>query len=273
MSRAVPQPVPPGEAPDLGDDAAAPPPDLPGSKALERELDGLRERLAELGAALCAEKERALLVVLQSRDTGGKDGVVDKVFGAVLPQHLRVQAFQQPSDEERAHDFLWRVHAAVPPYGTVGVFNRSHYEEVVTARVHGLVPEEVWGRRYRQINDFERMLAENGVRLVKLFLHVSRAEQMRRLQKRLEKPTKRWEFDPSDLRDRERWDEFTEAYRDAIARCGTEWAPWHVIPADDKAVRNLLVARIVVDALEHLDPQYPDPDYDVEESLKRLERL
>lgn len=273
MSRSVPQPVPPGESPALGDEEAARPSGLPEGKALDDELDELRERLAELGGALCAEKERALLVVLQSRDTGGKDGVVEKVFGAVLPQHLRVQAFQQPSDEERAHDFLWRVHAAVPPYGTVGVFNRSHYEEVVTARVHGLVPEEAWSRRYGHINDFERMLAENGVTLVKLFLHVSRDEQKRRLQKRLEKPSKRWEFDPSDLRDRERWDEFTGAYRDAIARCGTEWAPWHVIPADDKPVRNLLAARIVVDALERMDPQFPDPEYDLEESRKRLEQL
>ncbi len=273
MSRSVPRPVAPGEAPRLADEEAAPPSGLPRGSELESELEELRERLARLGAALCAEKRQALLVVLQSRDTGGKDGVVDKVFGAVLPQHLGVASFQEPSAEERAHDFLWRVHAAVPPFGRVGVFNRSHYEEVVTARVHSLVPEKVWKRRFRQINDFERMLVENGVSLVKLFLHVSRDEQKRRLRKRLEKPRKRWEFDPNDLDDRERWDEFTEAYRDAIARCGTEEAPWHVIPADDKPVRNLLVARIVVDALERMDPQYPDPAYDVEESLRRLERL
>ncbi len=273
MSRSVPRPVPPGEAPELSDDEAARPSGLPHGKELDSELEELRERLGELGAALCAEKKRALLVVLQSRDTGGKDGVVDKVFGAVLPQHLSVASFQEPTSEERAHDYLWRVHAAVPAYGRVGVFNRSHYEEVVTVRVHGMVPEEVWSRRFRQINDFERMLVENGVSVVKLFLHVSRDEQKKRLLKRLEKPRKRWEFDPNDLKDRERWDEFTEAYRDAIARCGTEEAPWHVIPADDKSVRNLLVARIVVDALERLDPQYPDPSYDLEESLERLERL
>lgn len=273
MSRSVPQPVPPGQAPPLGDDEAAPPAGLPAGKALERELEALKERIRDLAAALCAEKKQALLVVLQSRDTGGKDGVVEKVFGAVLPQHLSVAGFQEPSPEERAHDFLWRVHAAVPAFGRVGVFNRSHYEEVVTARVHGLVPEEVWSRRFRQINDFERMLAENGVAVVKLFLHVSRGEQKRRLRARLEKSRKRWEFDPSDLEDRAKWDEFTAAYRDAIARCGTDEAPWHVIPADDKPVRNLLVARIVADALERLDPRYPEPEYDVDEALRRLERL
>lgn len=270
MSPSAPQAVPPGEAPALDDDEAAPPAGLPGGKALEREMEELRGRLRELGAALCAEKERALLVVLQSRDTGGKDGVVEKVFGAVLPQHLSLKSFQEPSDEERAHDYLWRVHAAVPPYGTVGVFNRSHYEEVVTARVHRLIPEEVWTRRFRQINDFERMLTENGVSVVKVFLHISRDEQKRRLRKRLEKPRKQWEFDPNDLQDRERWDEFTQAYRDAIARCGTEHAPWYVVPADEKPLRDLLVARIAVAALERLDPQYPDPDYDVEASLERL---
>ncbi|HEX2189604.1 MAG TPA: PPK2 family polyphosphate kinase [Longimicrobiaceae bacterium] len=270
MSRPQPRPVPAGEAPTLSDEEAAAPAELSTGKALDRELRELRGRLAELGAALRAEKERALLVVLQSRDTGGKDGVVEKVFGAVLPQHLSVQAFEEPSDEERSHDFLWRVHAAVPAFGRVGVFNRSHYEEVVTARVHRLVPEEVWTRRFRQINDFERMLTENGVAVVKLFLHISRDEQRRRLRKRLEKAEKQWEFDPNDLDDRERWDEFTEAYRDAIARCGTDFAPWYVVPADDKSVRNLLVARIAVAALERLDPQYPEPDYDVDAALARL---
>jgi PPK2 family polyphosphate:nucleotide phosphotransferase len=270
MSHSAPHPVSPGEAPPLGDEEAAPPGDLPNGKALERELDELRERLQELAAALCAEKEKALLVVLQSRDTGGKDGVVEKVFGAVLPQHLHLASFEEPSEEERRHDYLWRVHAAVPPFGTVGVFNRSHYEEVTTARVHGLVPEETWRKRFQQIVDFERMLTENGVAVVKLFLHVSRGEQKRRLRKRLETPEKRWEFDPADLEDRERWDEFTEAYRDAIARCGTGEAPWYVIPADDKSVRNLLVARLAVRALERLAPRYPEPDYDVEASLERL---
>jgi PPK2 family polyphosphate:nucleotide phosphotransferase len=270
MSHSAPHPVSPGEAPPLDDEEAAPPGDLPSGKALERELDELRERLQELAAALCAEKEKALLVVLQSRDTGGKDGVVEKVFGAVLPQHLHLASFEEPSEEERRHDYLWRVHAAVPPFGTVGVFNRSHYEEVTTARVHGLVPEETWRKRFQQIVDFERMLTENGVAVVKLFLHVSRGEQKRRLRKRLETPEKRWEFDPADLEDRERWDEFTEAYRDAIARCGTGEAPWYVIPADDKSVRNLLVARLAVRALERLAPRYPEPDYDVEASLERL---
>jgi len=261
MSSSVPRPVPPGEAPQLGDEEAARPSGVPHGKELESELEELRERLGELGAALCAEKQRALLVVLQSRDTGGKDGVVEKVFGAVLPQHLSVVSFQEPTSEERAHDYLWRVHAAVPAYGRVGVFNRSHYEEVVTVRVHGLVPEEVWSRRFRQINDFERMLVENGTTILKFMLHISRKEQGERLQARLDDPAKRWKFAASDLEDRERWDDYQAAYETALHRCSTPHAPWHVIPADRKWARNAAIARIVRTTLEDMDPQYPQAEW------------
>lgn len=265
------EPLPPGEKPKLDDDAAAPPAGLPEGKERKRELKKLWKRLEELGNALAAERKRVLLVILQARDAAGKDGVVRKVFGALLPQQLHVVGFSRPEGEEEEHDYLWRVHAQVPRFGKVGVFNRSHYEEVVAARVRDDVPKDVLEMRFRQINDFERMLTENGVQLLKVFLHVSRDEQRRRLRERLDDPEQRWEFDESDLDDRARWDDYTRAFRDSMARCGTDWAPWHLVPADDKDVRNLLVARLVVDALERMDPRYPEPEYDVDAALARLE--
>lgn len=264
------KPLPPGEAPDLDDDAAAPPEGLPEGKELKRELKKLRKRLEELGNALAAERKRVLLVVLQSRDAAGKDGVVRKVFGALLPQQLHVVGFARPEGEEEEHDYLWRVHAQVPRFGKIGVFNRSHYEEVVAVRVREDVPDDVLRMRFRQINDWERMLTENGTHLLKIFLHVSREEQRSRLLERLDEPEQQWEFDESDLDDRERWDDYTVAFRDSMARCGTEWAPWHLVPADDKDVRNLLVARLAVQALERMDPKYPEPDYDVDAARARL---
>lgn len=265
------EPLPPGEKPKLDDDAAAPPAGLPEGKERKRELKKLWKRLEELGNALAAEWKRVLLVILQARDAAGKDGVVRKVFGALLPQQLHVVGFSRPEGEEEEHDYLWRVHAQVPRFGKVGVFNRSHYEEVVAARVRDDVPKDVLEMRFRQINDFERMLTENGVQLLKVFLHVSRDEQRRRLRERLDDPEQRWEFDESDLDDRARWDDYTRAFRDSMARCGTDWAPWHLVPADDKDGRNLLVARLVVDALERMDPRYPEPEYDVDAALARLE--
>jgi PPK2 family polyphosphate:nucleotide phosphotransferase len=264
-------PIAPGQAPSLDDDEAAPPGGLPDGDQCEREMDELRRRLKRAGDALWAERERALLVVLQARDAGGKDGTIKSIFGGLNPRTTRVASFGPPSDEELAHDFLWRVHAAVPPRGMVGVFNRSHYEDVLAARVREYVPAKVWSRRYEQINHFEELLAENGVTLLKLFLHVSREEQRRRMLRRLASPRKRWKFDPGDLKDRELWDEYTEAYRDAISRCGTERAPWYVVPADDKPARNLLVGRLVVETLEGMHPRYPEPGYDVDAFRKRLE--
>ncbi|MDB4948462.1 MAG: polyphosphate:nucleotide phosphotransferase, family [Gemmatimonadetes bacterium] len=264
------QPLPPGTDAPLHDRDAVPPPDLPTGKARDKEMARLSERLDELATALHAERRRALLVVIQARDAGGKDGLVRKVFGAISPQFLRAVAFGAPTAEERLHDFLWRVHQEVPPFGHVGVFSRSHYEDVLAARVRELVPERVWSLRYPQINDFERMLAESGVTLLKLFLHISRDEQARRFRERLHKRKKLWKFDPGDLDDRARWDEYTQAYRAAFARCGTEHAPWYVVPGDDKPARDLLIARLAVHTLAAMDPRYPKPDFDPDEMEARI---
>jgi PPK2 family polyphosphate:nucleotide phosphotransferase len=254
------KPIPNGTEVELDDEAAAPPHGAPEGKKLKEETDALLERFADLSTALRAERTRALLVVLQARDAGGKDGTIRRVFGAVSPQYLEVRSFAAPTRDELAHDFLWRVHRVVPQLGMVGVFNRSHYEDVLAARVHHLVPKEVWHKRYGHIEAFERLLSDSGVTIVKLFLHVSRAEQKKRFLERLQKRRKGWKFQEGDLDDRRLWDEYTHAYRDAIAKTSTDSAPWYVVPADDKPTRDLLVARIVVDALERMDPQFPQLD-------------
>lgn len=253
-----PTPVPPGARVRLDDAAAqavSADPD-----ALKRELKRVRREIGRWQRALYAESRRALLVVLQGRDTAGKDGTIRRVLGGVTPQGLSITSFRAPSPEELAHDFLWRVHRAVPSRGMIGVFNRSHYEDVLVARVHGLVAAGVWEARYAQINAFERHLRENGVVPLKFFLHISRQEQRRRLLARLEDPEKNWKFWPGDLAERARWDDYTLAYEDAIERCGTEAAPWYVIPSDDEGVRNVLVARAVATALRAMAPAYPPAD-------------
>jgi PPK2 family polyphosphate:nucleotide phosphotransferase len=217
-------------------------------------------RAAKLQAALSAEGTRALLVVLQGRDASGKDGTVRQVIGAFNPQDCAVTAFKQPTALERRHDYLWRVHGVVPAAGEVGVFNRSHYEDVLVPRVHGMISSDVCQRRYGEINDFERMLAANGVTILKFFLHVSRAEQGRRLAKRLRNPEKNWKYDALDLAERARWSDYTRAYAQALRECSTSWAPWYIVPADDKAVRNLLVARTIVATLARMAPKYPRGD-------------
>ena len=247
----------------LPDKAAHPPRGVPKGDELEDAPARALERLADLQARLYAECRQGVLIVLQGRDASGKDGVVRRVLGACSPLGLRVAAFGAPTEEELRHDFLWRVHQHVPPVGFVGVFNRSHYEEVLVPRVHGLVPKKVWKARYDQINAFEATLAAARVTVLKFFLHVSRAEQERRLLDRLDDPTEQWKFDPADLEDRRRWDDYTDAYQDAISRCSTAHAPWFVVPADDKPVRDYLVARTLVRALRRLEPRFPDPDYDV----------
>ena len=217
---------------------------------------------------LAASGKQALLVVLQGRDTAGKDGTIRNVFSACNPQGCRVTAFAAPSPLELSHDYLWRVHAAVPPRGYIGIFNRSHYEDVLAARVRGLVPESVWSHRYRHIAEFERMLVDEGTVVLKFFLHVSRGEQARRLRKRLEKPEKNWKFDAKDLEDRLRWNAYTLAYRDAFRATSTAWAPWYVVPADDKKVRNYCVGGTIVRALESLDLRPPELPPEKLESLR-----
>jgi PPK2 family polyphosphate:nucleotide phosphotransferase len=232
----------------------------PGDRSdTEAALPELQARLADLQDRLWAESRRSLLVVLQAMDAGGKDGTIKHVFRGVNPQGCRVQSFKEPTHLELAHDFLWRVHRAVPRAGEIGIFNRSHYEDVLITRVHGLIPEKVWHERYDHINGFEALLAHGGTTVIKLFLHISKSEQRKRFDSRLHEPRKRWKFQPSDLAERERWDAYQGAYADALTATSTETAPWYVIPADRKWYRNWAVSTVLIDALERIDPQYPEP--------------
>lgn len=250
-----PAPVTPGSRVSLRTRDAQPPPGLP------RHLDGatrtLLDRLTQLQYALYAEATQGLLVVLQGRDASGKDATINAICGAFNQQGCVVTSFKSPSADELAHDYLWRVHRAMPARRIVGIFNRSHYEDVLAVRVRGLVPRTVWAKRYRQINEFERTLTECGTTIVKICLHVSKAEQRRRLLERLTNPRKNWKFAEEDLVDRARWDGYTQAYRDMLSRCSTRWAPWYVVPADDKHARNYLVASVLVAALERMAPRIP----------------
>ncbi len=264
------EPLAPGSTLDLGHEAAGAPAGAPGKDAAVAETERLARRIDELQDALYAEGRRALLVVLQGRDTAGKDGTIRKVFGPLSPLGLTVTSFKAPSPIELAHDYLWRVHQAVPVRGTIGVFNRSHYEDVLVVRVHALVPEAVWRARYDQIVQFERMLTESGVTILKFFLHISRKEQRERLLARLEDPKKYWKFAAGDLAERERWDEYTEAYREALARTSTPEAPWYLVPADKKYVRDVLVAQVVAERLERMDPKYPGPPEGLDEFRRAL---
>ncbi|HEU4473494.1 MAG TPA: PPK2 family polyphosphate kinase [Gemmatimonadales bacterium] len=259
------QPLPPGASVALHDDDArlARPEDS--SKAeLREELEKLTDRMEALQRALYAEGTRALLVVLQGRDASGKDGTLRKVFAPLDPLGVTATSFKVPTELELRHDFLWRVHLAAPPRGTIGVFNRSHYEDVLVVRVRKLAPEPVWRPRYDQINRFERLLIDNGTVIVKFLLHISREEQRQRLAERLEDPEKYWKFNAGDLQERELWDDYTEAYREMLTRTSTAEAPWYVVPADDKPARDVLVARTVTETLEAMNPRYPGPPPELE---------
>jgi PPK2 family polyphosphate:nucleotide phosphotransferase len=223
-------------------------------------------RIDELQYLMYAEHRRALLVVLQGMDASGKDGTIRHVMTGFNPQGCRVTAFKTPTPEELAHDFLWRVHAAVPKKGDVAIFNRSHYEDVVVVRVHELVATQVWKRRYDQINHFEHFLAQNDVVIAKVFLHIGKDEQKRRLERRLEDPTRQWKVSLSDFEDRKRWKQYMRAYEDALTECNSKAAPWYVVPADKKWFRNLAVSQVLVETLEALDMQFPKPTVD----LKRI---
>lgn len=229
-----------------------------GLEADAEAIDALQDRLY-------AEQRRSLLVVLQGIDTSGKDGTVRGVFNKCGPLGVNVKAFGRPTDLELRHDFLWRVHNAAPRAGMIGIFNRSHYEDVLVVRVRGLAPPDVIERRYDQINAFEKHLAENGVTILKFMLHLSKEEQCERLQERLDDPKKHWKFNPGDLDDRADWDQFQRAYEIMLERCSTEIAPWRVVPADKKWRRNAIVAAIVRGTLEQMDPQYPKPDWNPED--------
>ena len=209
---------------------------------------------------LWAESRQAVLVVLQGIDSAGKDGVISRVMTAFNPQGCPVTAFKVPTTDDLAHDYLWRVHRHVPRKGEIGIFNRSHYEDVLVVRVHGLVPRRVWSKRYDQINEFERMLTENGTTIVKFFLSIDRDEQRERFQARYDDPTKRWKFSMGDLEERKLWDDYQAAFEEALTRTSTAWAPWYVIPANRKWFRDLAVASILADTIASLRPAYPEPE-------------
>ncbi len=226
------------------------------------ELARCHAKVADLEELLYAGKKHALLIVLQALDAGGKDGTIRHVMSGVNPQSCDVTSFKTPTPEELGHDFLWRVHKAVPIHGNIGIFNRSHYEDVLIARVHNLVPKEVWSKRYAQINDFESELAANGVKILKFFLHISKEEQKKRFEARLTDPSKLWKASEADFTERRFWDEYTAAFEDVFRKCSSSHAPWYIIPANKKWFRNLAISQIIVEALESLKMKYPKAQLD-----------
>lgn len=226
------------------------------------ELADLAKRMEALQEILYAQHQHKILIVLQAMDTAGKDGTVSHVFEGTNPQGVRVVSFKAPTSTELDHDYLWRVHPQVPGKGELVIFNRSHYEDVIVVRVHNLVPKEVWRRRYEQINDFERMLVEEGATILKFYLNIDKDEQKKRLQARLDDPTKHWKFNVGDLAERKLWPDYMQAYEAALSKTSTEWAPWYIVPANHKWYRNLVIARTIVDTLEGLKMKYPDPNFD-----------
>jgi len=224
----------------------------------------LQDALRDMQKMLYAQSKHKILVVMQAMDTGGKDGCIKHVFSHIDPQGIHVRSFKKPTEEELGHDFLWRVHAKVPPRGQLVIFNRSHYEDIIAVRVKKLFPGEVWKRRQKHIIDFERMLADEGTTIVKIFLHISKAEQKKRLEARLSNPNKHWKFNPDDLKDRVLWNDFMDSYEDVISKTSAAHAPWYVVPADRKWYRNLCVARIMVDTMGSLDLKLPKIDWDPE---------
>ncbi|MYS24619.1 polyphosphate:nucleotide phosphotransferase, PPK2 family [Streptomyces sp. DvalAA-14] len=267
-------------APDSGPvdlaayDAGATPGGPKGKKQGVAETDQMRARLGELQEKLFAQSvagdRRRLLVILQGMDTSGKGGTVKHVASGLNPGGLRVRAFKTPTAEERGHPFLWRIRKALPLPGEIGVFDRSHYEDVLIVRVQDLAPAATWRRRYAEINRFEQSLADKGVTVVKIFLHISKEEQLDRLLARLDNPDKHWKFSPGDVEDRERWPAYQEAYQTVLERCSTESAPWYLVPADHKWYRNWAISRLLLEHLEEIDPAYPQADFDVTENRRLL---
>ena len=228
------------------------------TKSVGRDVtQGLNDRLEAAQELLWAQDKEKVLVVLQATDTGGKDGTIRHVFDGVNPQGVRVAAFKKPTENELAHDYLWRVHRHTPSSGEMVIFNRSHYEDVLVVRVHNIVPEERWRARYRHIREFERLLADEGTTIIKIYLHISKDEQKERLQSRLDEPEKNWKFSSSDLAERKHWDSYQAAFTEMLAETSTDYAPWYVVPADRKWFRNLLISRLMVNTLEGLDMAYP----------------
>jgi len=230
---------------------------------MKESLEKSLKRIDTQQYLLYAENKHSLLVVLQGLDAAGKDGTIRAVMSGVNPQGCTVTPFKKPSPEELDHDYLWRIHKAVPKYGDIGIFNRSHYEDVLVVRVHNLVPKDVWSARYDQINRFEALLRENHVKILKFFLHISKDEQKRRFQERIDDPDRRWKISEADFAERKFWDDYTKAYEEALTRCSTDKAPWYIIPADKKWFRNLAVSHIIAETLEDMHMKFPPPTVDV----------
>ena len=229
----------------------------------EKAATQLNKRLEELQEMLWADRRHRLLVVPQAMDTGGKDGTIRKVLEGVNPVGVRVASFKRPTDPELAHDYLWRIHPLVPADGEIVVFNRSHYEDVLVVRVHELVPQSRWEKRYQHVVDFEKLLTDEGTTIVKFFLHISKEEQRVRLQARIDDPTKHWKFSMSDLDERKHWDDYQRAYEDALSKTSTAFAPWYIVPADRKWYRDLVVASVLVEVMEKMELRYPAPEQEV----------
>jgi len=235
----------------------------------EERIRELTVELRDLQHLMYAEDQRSLLIVLQGRDAAGKDGTIRHVFGPMNPQGTRVTSFKVPSKEELAHDFLWRCHQAAPKRGTVGIFNRSHYEDVLVVRVHDLVPKKIWSKRFEHINAFERLLTDKGTVVLKFYLHIDRDEQLERFKKRMDNPKKNWKISGADYSERLYWDAYTEAFEDALSECSTDIAPWFVVPANRKWARNLVIAEIVADTMKGLNMRFPEPEVDIEEIRRK----
>ncbi|HXS75920.1 MAG TPA: polyphosphate kinase 2 family protein [Terracidiphilus sp.] len=232
-------------------------------------VEELREKMGDLQQRLFAERKRSLLIILQALDAGGKDGVIKHVIGSMNPDGCHVANFKEPTERELAHDFLWRVEAQTPARGEVAIFNRSHYEDVLIVRVHNLVPKSTWSQRYAQINDFEGRLIQNGTRILKFFLHISKEEQLQRFEQRLDDPAKHWKISEADYSEREYWDDYLRAYEDAITKCNSDDAPWFIIPADHKWFRDLAISEIIVSTMESMNFQVPQPTVNIEDIRRK----
>jgi len=229
----------------------------------ETELSELSNRMSHLQYKLFADRSQALLIILQGVDTSGKDGTIRHVMEAFNPQSCRVVSFKEPITEEIAHDYLWRVHKALPSKGEITIFNRSHYGDIIEVRVHKIIPPSIWSQRYRQINEFEQYLSENNIKIIKLFLHISKDEQNKRLEDRLKDPKKRWKITEKDIQKRKYWDKYLKAHEDIINKCNASWAPWYIIPSNIKWFRNIVVATILVHTLEDMKLSFPEPKVDI----------
>jgi PPK2 family polyphosphate:nucleotide phosphotransferase len=245
--------------------------DGPKKEGLKRLLD-LNQKLGELQEVLYAGQKERLLIVLQAMDSGGKDGTIRSVFDGVNPQGVRVASFKVPTPEEIAHDYLWRIHKQTPAKGEIVIFNRSHYEDVLVVRVHELVPPKVWGKRYRQINEFERILAEEGTTILKFFLMIDQEEQRLRMLERIKNQSKQWKFNPNDLEERKLWNQYMKAYEDVLEKTSTSWAPWYIIPANRNWYRNLVISDILVETLKKLKLKFPTVVENIDSYAAALEK-